>query len=181
MEVNTYEGKIERKKIMEGYRYLNRMKSIELIGENILWDIYEKCRSDEVLHYLNRYFIKFYFFFAPNLTLQMRKSRIDDVMGRLMEHIRGSYAKGNYRIVKHSLELLRGIFELVKEDERVYYQTETPSPYKAKIDVKYLANSYRFEISENETVFLLKYKVAERLKLKMNTFKLIVRDDQQIE
>jgi len=40
MEVNTYEGKIERKKIMEGYRYLNRMKSIELIGENILWEIY---------------------------------------------------------------------------------------------------------------------------------------------
>ena len=70
---------------------------------------------------------------------------------------------------------------MVKEDERAYYQTETPSPYKVKIDVKYLATNHRFEISENETVFLLKYRVADKLRLKMNTFKLIVRDDQLIE
>ena len=37
LEVNAGEGRIEKKKIMEGYRYLNRLKEIELISENVLW------------------------------------------------------------------------------------------------------------------------------------------------
>ena len=41
-------------------------------------------------------------------------------MEKIMENIRGGYAKGNYKVVKHSLDLLRAIFELVKEDKYNY-------------------------------------------------------------
>ena len=66
-----------------------------------------------------------------------------------MENIKGGYSKGNYKLVKHSLELLRVIFELVKDDEKYCGSVENPTVYRVKLDIKYLGNTYRFEMSEN--------------------------------
>jgi hypothetical protein len=94
------------------------------------------------------------------MALPTKKARIDDLMTRIMNNIKGSYAQHNFKLVKHSLELLRCTFQLVKEDDQYYMQCDNPSPYKVKIDVKYMNISHRFEVSENETIIYLKYRIA---------------------
>ena len=70
-------------------------------------------------------------------------------MERVMGNIREGYKGSNTRLVRHSLLLLRGIFEVVKEDDRSYYPSDAPFSYKVKVEVRYLSNLYRFDIGEN--------------------------------
>jgi hypothetical protein len=102
-----------------------------------------------VVHYLVRYLIKFYFNFSPSLPAHLRKSRIDDIMERVMGNIREGHRGSNTKLVKHSLLLLRGIFEFVKDEDKSYYPSDAPFTYKVKVEVKYLSNLYRFDIGEN--------------------------------
>ena len=64
-------------------KVIYRLKSIELIKENILWQILEVCRNHEVVNRLNKYLIQFYMYFSPAIPFNLRKSRIDDLLNKI--------------------------------------------------------------------------------------------------
>lgn len=54
------------------------------------------------------------------MSLSLKKSRIDEIMEKIIGNIKDTNLNENARIVRHSLSLLKFIFELVKEEEKYY-------------------------------------------------------------
>ena len=50
--------------------------------------------------------------------------------------------------------------------------------YKVKVEVRHNGNGYKFETSENESVMYLKCKIGEKLRLRLGSYKLLLRDEE---
>lgn len=91
-----------------------RLRTVELIKEDFLWTIFEKCKNSEVIHALNKNLIAFYFFYSPTVSYSLKKGRIDEFLIKLKTNLDTGYKDSNTGLIKNTLMLLKNVIELIK-------------------------------------------------------------------
>lgn len=64
---------------------------------------------------LSKLIISFHLNFHENIDFKVKKAKIVSLLGRIEKHIRDGFKKGNLKLMKHSLIILKDIIDIVKE------------------------------------------------------------------
>jgi ABC-type methionine transport system ATPase subunit len=92
-----------------------RVKQGDIIGIKHVWDIFLNCKNEEVIKKLSKIILCLHFHFHETVDFTTKKARALVLMTRLDKHIKDGFKKGNLKLMKHSLILLKDIIDYVKE------------------------------------------------------------------
>lgn len=92
-----------------------KVKDQDIIGIKYVWDIFMNCKNQRVLTKLNELIIILYLHCESACTSEARLSKVNALMAKIDKNMKDGYRKGNYRILKASLELLKAVIDFGKQ------------------------------------------------------------------
>lgn len=92
-----------------------KVKDEEIIGIKYVWDIFMNCKDHHVLINLNQLIIVLYLHCESACTEKARLNKLNALMAKIDKNLKDGYRKGNYRILKASLELLSAVIDFCKQ------------------------------------------------------------------
>ena len=158
-----------------------RLKSIDILGNKFLWDIFPNWKKEEVIRELSKIILTFHFNYHDCVDFKTRKIRIVSLLAKLEKYIRDGFKKGNIRLMRHSLILLKDIIDFVKEKKEPREIMNNYQQYfKTIIKVMFENKKYELEVFFGVTYYEIKGKIAELIKLDRTKFEMFSLKNEEI-
>ena len=94
---------------------------------------------------LSKLILSFHMNFHENIDFKTKKVKILSLLNRVEKHIKDGFKKGNLKLMKHSLIILKDLIDFVKEKKSIDYeplQTNNQPFFKTIIKVQYENNKF---------------------------------------
>lgn len=146
-----------------------------------MWDIFLNCKNEEVIKQLSKIIITFHFYFYEMTDMKNKKLKLSTLLNKIEKHIKDGFKKGNLKLMKHSLILLKDMIDFVKEKKPPASILQHHQQYfKTTIKVQFEKKKYELEIFYGITYYEIKSKVAEIIKVERTKFQMYNSKGEEI-